>query len=66
MVILSTTISIIYSYQHQQIIDYFAGNSSSSTSLVFITFMILYNSFVPISLYVTMDIVRVIQSKFIQ
>ena len=34
--------------------------------LNFITFMILYNNLVPISLYVTMDMVKVIQTRFIQ
>lgn len=62
----STSISIVYAYTYPDAVDYFASQDSSLTSLNFITFMILYNGLVPISLYVTMDIVRVIQAKFIQ
>lgn len=66
IVSLSSTISIVYSYKNQKIIQQFSGSSVESSPLIFFTFMILYNSFVPISLYVTMDIVRVLQAKFIQ
>ena len=63
---LSTVISVVYSYTKPTPAEYFAGQSVEFSVLNFITFMILYNSLVPISLYVSMDIVRVIQAKFIQ
>ncbi|CAG9325909.1 unnamed protein product [Blepharisma stoltei] len=65
--LLSATISVVYNYQNPDAVEYFTGDNNSAMSVLnFITFLILYNSLVPISLYVTMDIVRVIQAKFIQ
>lgn len=63
---LSTVISVISAGQNSTLFTFFSGQSTSSSGLNFITFMILYNGLVPISLYVTMDIVRVLQAKFIQ
>ena len=63
---LSTIISVISAEQNESMFTYFSGQSTSASGLNFITFMILYNGLVPISLYVTMDIVRVIQARFIQ
>lgn len=65
--LLSASISIVNIIQEPDTNEYITGQSSSSfAALNFITFLILYNSLVPISLYVTMDIVRVVQAKFIQ
>lgn len=66
MVIVSTVISIANTYAHKSMTEFFSGVKSSDSGLNFITFLILYNSLVPISLYVTMDVVRVMQAKFIQ
>ena len=65
-VVLSSSISIVFSYKEKKVLNYFAGSDSDMRFLVFFTFMILYNGFVPISLYVTMDVVRIVQAKFIQ
>lgn len=40
-------------------------DSSLDTALAWITFLILYNNLVPISLYVSLEVVKLIQSKFI-
>ena len=62
----STLISVFKTYNQPVVYAYFSGESSKLSGLNFFTYLILYNGLVPISLYVTMDIVRVIQSKFIQ
>ena len=66
MILVSTLVSVIYIYEEPTIYHYFSGSSKINSALNFITFLILYNSLVPISLYVTMDVVRVMQAKFIQ
>lgn len=59
--LISTLISIAWSSENSQAVEFFTGDDSSETNFLnFITFMILYNNLVPISLYVTMDIVKVI------
>lgn len=64
--ILSASISIAFAYTNEEIMKFFSGDSLQASPLVFVTFLILYNSLVPISLYVTLDVVKMIQSKFIQ
>ena len=66
MVVVSTVISIATNYSNSSASKFFSGVSTSNSGLNFITFLILYNSLVPISLYVTMDVVRVMQARFIQ
>lgn len=63
---ISAIISIAYSYTHTEAAEFFSGQSYTMSGFNFITFLILYNSLVPISLYVTMDLVRVFQAKFMQ
>ncbi|CAG9311321.1 unnamed protein product [Blepharisma stoltei] len=64
---LSASISAAYIFEYPDRTEFFTGKDDTSAAyLNFITFLILYNSLVPISLYVTMDVVRVIQAKFIQ
>jgi len=63
---LSAAVSVAFSMSSPSSIEYFSGVQSSQAALNFITFLILYNGLVPISLYVSMDIVRVLQSWFIQ
>lgn len=63
---LSASISMGYSYNNHSAAEFFSGQSYRLSGLGFITFLILYNSLVPISLYVTMDLVRVFQAKFMQ
>lgn len=64
--LLSAVISVAQSYSDPDQLHYFSGQHASGSGLNFITFMILYNGLVPISLYVTMDIIRVIQARFMQ
>ena len=59
--LISTMISIAFNTENSEAVEFFTGDSDLDTSLLnFITFMILYNNLVPISLYVTMDMVKVI------
>ena len=62
----STLVSIGEAYSHSPTNDYFSGHNREDSILNFFTYLILYNGLVPISLYVTMDLVRVLQAKFIQ
>ena len=64
--LLSTVISIIYAFQNFEAASQFDESAKRNSFLNFFTFMILYNGLVPISLYVTIDLVRVIQTRFIQ
>lgn len=41
------------------------SDKGNSTALQFVTFIILYNSFIPISLYIMMEVVKVIQASLI-
>lgn len=63
--ILSTVLSIIIAYKDTDRIEFFSAQDSRYSSLNIISYLILYNGLVPISLYVTIDLVRVIQAKFI-
>ncbi|CAG9333982.1 unnamed protein product [Blepharisma stoltei] len=63
---LDTAISLTLSYTQSDELSYFSGDSYKLSPIVCITFLILYNSLVPISLYVTLDVVKIIQSKIIQ
>jgi len=63
---LSAVISIAHSFSKPSQLHYYSGQEAISSCFNFITFMILYNGLVPISLYVTMDIIRVIQARFMQ
>lgn len=64
--IMCSIISVAYSSSYPDSVEYFSGQDNKLSILNFITFLILYNSFVPISLYITMDLVKIIQSKFLQ
>ncbi|CAG9334297.1 unnamed protein product [Blepharisma stoltei] len=66
IVLISTSISLSYTYNNKNAVKFFTGAELQNSPLVVITFLILYNSLVPISLYVTMDCVRIIQSQFIK
>lgn len=63
--ILSTILSIITAYKDTDRMEFFSAQDSRYSSLNIISYLILYNGLVPISLYVTIDLVRVIQAKFI-
>lgn len=65
IVIISSAISTAYAYANKNVIRFFTGQGVEDSPLSVITFMILYNGLVPISLYVSMDIVRLLQAKFI-
>lgn len=62
----STSVSVVYSANCPSAAKYFSGQEPTQSFLNFITFLILYNSLVPISLYVTMDVIRIFQTFFIQ
>lgn len=64
--IMGSIISITYSNTYPDSVEYFSGQDNKFAALNFITLLILYNSLVPISLYITMDLVKLFQSKFIQ
>ena len=64
--LLSAIISVAQSFRDSVQLHYFSNKEKDSSGLNFITFMILYNGLVPISLYVTMDIIRVVQARFMQ
>ena len=62
--LVSSIISVVHSYLNPEVVKHYSGDTYSG--LVFVTFMILYNGLVPISLYVSMDFIRVVQAMFIQ
>ena len=64
--ILSTVISIANAFTEEALAEQNDPDAKKTSFLNFFTFMILYNGLVPISLYVTMDLVRVLQTRFIQ
>lgn len=64
--VLSTVVSIFYAYSQASTAQFFDKDATKTAYLNFFTFMILYNGLVPISLYVTIDLVRVLQTRFIQ
>lgn len=67
--IISTICNAIWVGDYEHRMWYFgslATESSKGSSLVsFFTFLILYNNLVPISLYVSLDMVKVTQAKYI-
>lgn len=66
--IISTICNAIWVNRYESRLWYF-GETSSRASLAevvsFFTFLILYNNLVPISLYVSLDMVKVLQAKYI-
>ena len=69
VVLISTTANLSFqNYQDNSQVPYlpFLGNPDMLDMVfVFITFTILFNTFVPISLYVTLESVKVFQAKLI-
>ncbi|CAG9332606.1 unnamed protein product [Blepharisma stoltei] len=63
---LDTAIYMTQSYSNSDQFSYFSGSTYELSPISFITFLILYNSLIPISLYITLDIVKAVQSKLIQ
>ncbi|KAH7477187.1 Phospholipid-transporting ATPase IB [Phytophthora ramorum] len=67
--IISTICNTIWMDKYETNLWYFssaiARTSSASNLVSFFTFLILYNNLVPISLYVSLDMVKVIQAKYI-
>ncbi|KAF4147432.1 Phospholipid-translocating P-type ATPase C-terminal [Phytophthora infestans] len=65
--IISTICNTIWMDKYQAKLWYFgsafAQTSSASNLVSFFTFLILYNNLVPISLYVSLDMVKVFQAK---
>ncbi|KAG7395223.1 Phospholipid-transporting ATPase IA [Phytophthora boehmeriae] len=65
--IISTICNAIWMNKYETSLWYFGSSikrTSSAANLVsFFTFLILYNNLVPISLYVSLDMVKVIQAK---
>ncbi|KAJ0411751.1 hypothetical protein ATCC90586_006710 [Pythium insidiosum] len=67
--IISTISNNVWTSRYHRVLWYFGSAITSSTRLTdlvsFFTFLILYNNLVPISLYVSLDMVKVIQAKYI-
>jgi phospholipid-transporting ATPase len=63
--LISMILSVVYWYENPARNMIYGQNISESYLNIF-TFMILYNNLMPISLYVTLDIVKLIQAKFIE
>ncbi|POM73128.1 Phospholipid-transporting ATPase, partial [Phytophthora palmivora] len=65
--IISTICNTIWMHKYQDNLWYFSSaftqTSSGSNLVSFFTFLILYNNLVPISLYVSLDMVKVMQAK---
>ncbi|GLE03014.1 hypothetical protein PINS_up011893 [Pythium insidiosum] len=67
--VISTISNNVWTTRYHHSLWYFGTAIASSTRLSdlvsFFTFLILYNNLVPISLYVSLDMVKVIQAKYI-
>ncbi|KAE9117289.1 Phospholipid-transporting ATPase [Phytophthora fragariae] len=65
--IISTICNTIWMDKYEEHLWYFSSaitrTSSASNLVSFFTFLILYNNLVPISLYVSLDMVKVVQAK---
>ncbi|GMF47301.1 unnamed protein product [Phytophthora fragariaefolia] len=65
--IISTICNTIWMDKYEENLWYFSSaitrTSSASNLVSFFTFLILYNNLVPISLYVSLDMVKVVQAK---
>ncbi|OMJ75568.1 hypothetical protein SteCoe_25265 [Stentor coeruleus] len=66
MAVICTTISVVRAYKNPTEYKIYSDQDPQNEFVSFFTFVILFNNLVPISLYVSMDIVRLFQSKFIQ
>lgn len=65
MISISEIINVAWKTQNSALVEFFTGEESRANIWNFTTYLILYNNMIPISLYVTMDIVKVVQTKFI-
>ena len=65
LVLISAMISIIMTYDKDNNIEFFSYQAASDSYLMILTFIILFNRFIPISVYVTIDILKLFQAKFI-
>ena len=61
----SFALSLYYFYTNP-LLNLLFSQDLSGTYQNSITFLILYNNLVPISLYVTLDIIKIVQAKFIE
>ena len=58
-------VSITYAYTYKSSYHMYTGDQASSSTLMILSYFILFNRFIPISLYVTIDILKLLQSKFL-
>ena len=65
LALISTVFSVVWSNSHEQK-DWYLGYSSTSSpqnfALNFLTFIVLYNNLIPISLIVTLEVVKFVQA----
>ena len=64
LIAICSFVSIIEVSRNSIYNQFITKNINSSPYLVILTFIILFNRFIPISLYVTIDILKILQSKF--
>lgn len=62
---ISTVANIIWNYENQHWYLHGLEDLSSNPLFTFLTFIILYNNLIPISLQVTLEVVRFLQAHFI-
>merc|ERR1712096_509665 len=65
LILLSLCYSIIYKNEESESFTFYHQGETEqekSTNLKLLTFLILYNNLVPVSLYITMDLVRAVQA----
>ncbi|XP_070554508.1 probable phospholipid-transporting ATPase IA isoform X2 [Ptychodera flava] len=65
LALLSTIASEVWDSRHKHIHWYLPDNEKGNFFLTFLTFIILYNNLIPISLPVTIEVVKFIQAFFI-
>lgn len=65
LAVICSIVSITYSHSNPDTYFYFTGQASSYSNLMILSYFTLFNRFIPISLYVTLDILKLLQSKFI-
>lgn len=62
---MSTLVALLYNQRYPESVKWYVNQSATGTPIgitgLFFTFVILYNTMIPISLYVTMEIVKLVQ-----
>jgi magnesium-transporting ATPase (P-type) len=68
MCVISTFLHANWNATHKDsfYLPFLSSQSTLTTTTAFITFFILYNNLVPISLYVSLETVKLVQAKFMR